>query len=590
MTISAGTRGCLATAIVAALLPHAAFSEEKPLPTSLSYDVPVPMRDGVKLATDVFRPDVPGRFPVILMRTPYNKADEREDAIFFAQHGYVFLVQDVRGRYDSGGEWTPFRHEADDGYDAQEWAALQPWSNGDVISYGGSYAAIDQWLAATRRNTHLKAMAPEFSPSDLYDGMFFIGGSFQQAIAQTWGDLVAERVKQSASLESDPWPRVFTHLPVSAGLDVIGRNLPFYREWLEHPAYDAYWKTLSWRDAFATIDCPAFLVHSWFDIFNVKHGNLENFERLRASGPRRFHDAHRLIVGPWEHGVHGTRVGEVEFGPNSLIDPREFELRWFDHYVKGVDNGAERDAPVKIFTMGENAWHDYDDWPVPGTRSVSYYLKSAGRANTLVGDGTLSEVRPEPHEEPDRFSYDPKDPVPNAGGGNCCWPKILPWGPMDQRAVERRDDVLVYSTPPLPGDVRVTGPISVVLWVTSSAPDTDFAVKLVDVDPGGFAMNLTDGILRARYRDSVEKPQLLEPGRAYEITIEVGNTSNLFRKDHQIRVEIASGNFPRYSRNTNTGRQPEKDTETRVAQQTIWHDADHPSHLVLPVLPAESRR
>jgi putative CocE/NonD family hydrolase len=564
----------------------AASGEPPALPTTLQYDVPVPMRDGVLLATDVYRPDASGRFPVILMRTPYNKADERDDALFFAARGYAFLVQDVRGRYDSGGAWLPFRHEADDGYDAEEWAAKQPWSNGDVVTYGGSYAAIDQWLAATRHSTHLKAMAPEFSPSDLYDGMFYPGGAFQQAIAQTWGTLVAERVKQSASLANDPWTKVFAHLPVVRALDVIGRRLRFYEEWLEHPSHDSYWKALAWRDSFADVDCPAFLVHSWYDVFNVRHGNLENFERLRATGPKRFRDAHRLVVGPWEHGPHGTKVGEVEFGPKSIIDLQELELRWFDHYVKGIDNGAERDAPVKVFTMGENAWHDYADWPVPGTRRVSYYLRSGGRANTLLGDGGLGETAPGRAERPDRYTYDPKDPVPNAGGGNCCWPKILPWGPLDQRAVERRDDVLVYTTPPLAGDLRVTGAVSAELWVTSSAPDTDFAVKLVDVDPGGFAMNLTDGIARARYRSSAERPELLEPGRATRISVDVGNTSNLFLKGHRLRVEISSANFPRYSRNTNTGRQPEIDTETRPAEQTIWHDAEHASRLVLPVLPA----
>jgi len=550
----------------------------------VAYDVMVPMRDGVVLATDVFRPRTEAKLPVLLIRTPYNKADERDVARFFASHGWAVLLQDVRGRYDSEGVWTPFVNEADDGYDAVEWAAAQPFSNGKVATSGGSYAAIDQWLAATRRSKHLAAIVSEFAPSDLYEGFLYPGGAFQEAIGVTWAALVSSRVKQSASLQSEDWPRVFLSMPLTEALRSVGHATPFFREWLRHPAYDAHWKSLSWQGAYEGLDVPVFAVHSWFDIFNVGKGNIDNFLKLRARGAPGRRGAHRLVVGPWEHGPHGTKVGDVEFGEVSRMDLDEAALRWLENVVKGAENGADRDAPVKVFTMGENAWHDYADWPPPGTRTVAYYL-GGRRANSSLGEGALATTLPAENEPAETFTYDPKDPVPNMGGGNCCWPQILPWGPLDQRPVERRDDVLVFSTPALASALRVTGPVVAKIWVKSSAPDTDFAVKLVDVHPGGFAMNLADGILRARYRGSFEKPEPLAPDRAYELTIDLGATSHLFLEGHRVRVEVSSANFPRYSRNTNTGNVPELDTETRPARQTVLHDARHPSRILLPVLP-----
>ena len=569
----------------AAFPAGAAPAVAREAPVARVYNLPVPMRDGVRLATDVFRPDAPGRFPAVLIRTPYNRSEERKDAFFFARHGYAAVVQDVRGRYDSEGEWTPLAHEADDGYDAQEWIARQPWSNGKVLTFGSSYGAVQQWLAATRKSPHLVAMSPQFTPMDPYAGWIWPGGAFQEAINVTWSALVSGRVKQSASLKADPWPLAFRHVPVTDALKVIGHDPRFYRDWLAHPSYDDYWRAVSWEGSLASLDVPVFIVASWYDIFNVRSGGIECFRRLRALGPERTRTAHRLVIGPWEHGPHASRVGEVEFGPASLLDVDALVLRWFDRLAKGAADGAPSDPPVRAFIMGENAWHDFDDWPPPGTRYVSYYLRSGGRANTSVGDGRLTEKPPSSGEVPDRYTYDPSDPVPNAGGGNCCWPDLLPWGPYDQRAVERRDDVLVYSTPPLARDVRVAGPVVARLWFASSAPDTDVAVKLVDVLPNGFAMILTDGILRARYRDSFERPRPLSPGEPAELTIEMGDAGNLFRAGHRIRVEVASANFPRYSRNTNTGRQPETDTTMTAAKQTLFHDPSHPSRIVLPILP-----
>jgi putative CocE/NonD family hydrolase len=310
---------------------------------------------------------------------------------------------------------------------------------------------------------------------------------------------------------------------------------------------------------------------------------------MRTLGPTKVRDSQEMIVGPWVHRSAATlqpdpRQGDVDFGPDSVLNLREIILRWLNHYIKGIDNGIDRELPVRAFTMGENAWHSYADWPVPGTQYIDYYLQSSGSANTLNGDGILITAAPLSQGKADFFVYDPANPVPTVGGNLCCSPEILPWGPMDQRAVERRDDVLVYTTAPLSKDLRITGPVEMKLWVASSARDTDFTVKLTDVYPNGLVMNLTDGILRTRYRNSFQRPELLEPEKPYELTVDLWNTSNLFKKDHRIRVEISSSNFPHYSRNTNLARQPETDTTWELAHQSIFHDANHPSRIILPVL------
>ncbi|MEE9162379.1 MAG: CocE/NonD family hydrolase, partial [Candidatus Neomarinimicrobiota bacterium] len=509
------------------------------------FNVKVPMRDGVKLSTDIVRPDSPQRFPVILIRTPYNKAGSRDTALYFAKHGYVVAAQDVRGRHDSEGEWEPFFHEPDDGFDAQQWAATQPWSNGEVVTWGDSYVAIVQWLAAMRGNPHLKGMVSIVGPYDLYQDLFYIGGSFQQSVAIMFATFVDGHVVQGQEIEFAPWPKSFRHLPASDALTVVGRNPQFYRDWVAHPTYDDYWRRLRWQDLYKQFDFPVLNIGGWFDIF--QKGTLESFRRLRSEGPARVRDGHRVIIGPWPHSVSNSpRTGDVDFGPESMLQLREITLRWLDHYIKGIDNGAGQEDPVKIFTMGEGVWHSYSEWPVPGTRYEKFYLRSNGSANTLLGDGALGPRPPPAGEKPDRYTYDPADPTPTAGGGTCCWPNIVPWGPVDQRAVERRDDVLVYSTPPLEEDLRVSGPVVAKLWIATSAPDTDFTVKLVDVQPNGFAMNLTDGILRARYRKSFEQPELLTPGQPYQLTIDLWNTSNVFKKGHRIRVEVSSSNFPRF--------------------------------------------
>jgi putative CocE/NonD family hydrolase len=535
------------------------------------------MRDGVTLSTNIRRPDAPGQFPTVLWRTPYGKV-EGESAAGLVPHGYVLVAQDVRGRFQSEGEWNPFFHEAADGDDAINWIASQPWSDGRVVMAGGSYGAMVEWLAATRHNPHLKGLISMVSPSDIYDGTIYQGGALNLGALEMWAATMDGKQPDLAHLPKTrpEWEKIFAGLPLTDALREAHHAPAFFREWIAHPASDAFWQPLRWKDSYATIDLPVLHQTGWYDMF--QRGTLENFAQMRQHAPVAVRGDQYLIVGPWAHQGAGRKLGDVDFGADAAADLPRLFLKWLDRHLK--EQGTENLPPVHVFTMGENTWRDYAAWPVPGTEFTKFYLHSVG---------TLSQAQPA-SEKPDRYTYDPANPVPTRGGGTCCFPNMLPWGPMDQREVEARPDVLVYSSAPLAADLRVTGPINARLWISSSAPDTDFTVKLVDVSPEGFAMNLTDGILRVRYRSSFQSPELMKPGKLYTVAVDVGNTSNLFRKGHQIRVEVSSSNFPHFSRNTNTGRQPETDADFRKARQTVGHDARHDSYIVLPVVPGAQTR
>jgi putative CocE/NonD family hydrolase len=557
--------------------------------------VAVPMRDGVRLWTDVYLPDAPGPFPVILIRTPYNNNLESqvEEALYFATRGYAVVVQDCRGRFDSDGEWAPFIHEAEDGYDAQEWCGTQPWSTGKVGTSGASYVALTQWLPAPLRNRHLTAMAPRVGFSNLYHNWVYTGGAFQLGFNLRWGAIqMHTRTNQIQYLWMPPEQHLstlFWHLPLITGDERAGRVCEFYKEWIRHPAYDAYWERLgNVERLYGEIDVPAYGFGGWYDVF--LQSTLNNFMGVRAHGRSdRARRGQKVLIGPWIHslGERGTasRTGDVDFGPAALVDLRAEELRWFDHWLRGFDTGVMDEPPVRVFVMGANRWRTADDWPVPGTRFVAHYLHGGGRANSLFGDGRLDRTLPG-EEPPDTFRYDPEDPVPTLGGSTCCGEDVtpVPMGPRDQRPAEWRPDVLVYQTPPLEADVEVTGPIRMVLWAASTAPDTDFTAKLVDVAPTGFAMNVAQGILRARFRDSFAEPTRLTPGEVYRYDIDCWSSSNCFRRGHRIRVEVSSSNFPQFDRNPNTGHAFGLDAELRPATQTVFHDARRPSHILLPLV------
>lgn len=543
--------------------------------------VMVPMRDGVRLATDLYLPAAPGKYPVVLTRSPYGRSGFAGLAERLARAGYAAVWQDVRGRFDSEGQWTPFVHEADDGYDTIEWAAKQPWSDGRVVMQGGSYVAMVQWLAATRHSPHLKGLVTIVSPGDFYENFMWEGGAFAFGAGAMWATFVDG--KTNNDLASLPWDSAFRKLPPLEVIKAVGHNPPYLSDWLGHPTNDAYWQALRWSDQVATFDFPALHIGGWFDIF--QRGTIDNFRAMRARARPAVRNRQNLIVGPWGHTTYDQpRTGDVDFGAGSTLGYSATILRWLDRTIKGKTDQPAM-APVRVFFMGENQWREYPTWPAPGTRFVPYFLRGQGKANGSGGDGALRARRPAAGESADRFRYDPANPVPTKGGGNCCWPDLVPTGPMDQRPVETRPDVLVYSTPPLEQAVRILGPVELKLWIASSASNTDFTGKLVDVAPDGYAMNLTDGIQRASHRLSDRRPTPLVPGRPTEVTVDLWNTGHVFLRGHRIRLEVSSSNYPRYARNLNTREQPEAGSAFVTADQTVFHDAVRASRLVLPVLP-----
>jgi putative CocE/NonD family hydrolase len=542
----------------------------------------ISMRDGVRLATNIFRPDSPRRYTAVLLRTPYGRHEMQSAAETLARQGFVGVWQDVRGRFDSEGEWHPFVNESKDGYDTIEWIVAQPWSNGDVVMFGGSYVGMAQWLAAKEHNPHLKGLITIVTPGDFYEDFFFEGGAFLQSAAAMWATFVDGRGINIDVMSGSAWPGVFTHVPVIDSLQQLNRNPQYFRDWINHPRCDAFWRRLSWDSEFEKFDFPVLHIGGWYDIF--QNGTIENFHRMTARAKESARSKQHLLVGPWAHqGQESSKVGEVDFGEQARLS-LAIVLTFLDKYFRDGSASAANLPAVRVFTMGENRWNNYDSWPPSGTTFVDYYFHSEGRANTAEGNGLLTTRKAAGSEAPDKYTYDPANPVPTRGGGNCCWPEVVAWGPFDQREVEKRSDVLVYTTDPLAKDLRVNGPVQIKLWAASTATDTDFTGKLVDVDPKGLPLNLTDGIQRAAYRKSCESFQPLKPGTPAEITIDLWNTSHVFKKGHRIRVEISSSNFPRYSRNLNTGRQPETGSEMKKAQQTIFHDRRRPSRIVLPML------
>ena len=566
--------------------------------------IPMKTRDGVTLYSDIYRLRADGTFPVILMRTPYDKSVSWAVAPAYqiATHGYVVIVQDVRGRYTSEGEWYPFRHESDDGYDAVEWAAALPSSNGKVGMMGASYVGATQMLSAIAHPPHLAGICPVVTASNYHDGWTYQGGALEQWFDQNWATQLATNTlwrliaKNTDALLGAPilpltHYQAFNYASLPAGADATAQLAPYYLDWLAHPDYDAYWKQWSIEEHYSDIRVPALHIGGWYDIFLA--GTVRNYMGIKAhGGTDAARKGQRLLLQIGGHAGFGRRIGDVEFGDEAVKFPStEVLIDWYDYLFKGVQNefamegSATAGKPVRIFVMGQDIYRQESDWPPPEDRLTRYFLHSGGSANSLRGDGGLS-LTPPKKETPDKFTYDPANPVPTIGGSLCCDAEHYEPGPRDQRTSENRNDVLVYSTKPLAEDTEVTGPVTLELWARSSAVDTDFTAKLVDVSPGGFAMNLTDGILRMRYRDSREKPELMNRDQVYKISVDLWATSNVFKKGHIIRLEVSSSNFPRFDRNLNTGADQATSREFVSATNTILHDAEHPSALLVPVIPA----
>ena len=544
------------------------------------------MRDGTVLRADLYRPDAPGKFPVLLQRTPYSKSGEahEEQGHRFAERGYVVVQQDVRGRYASDGELLPGFYSADhkdseDGYDTVEWAAALPWSTGKVGTFGGSYNGWTQWELAHTRPPHLAAMIPSAIAADLLDrempGVLRLGRVLwwsvntlapdsRRRLGDTSGPQTPEEA-QALYLERDRskwlWYLPLMEIPDEV-LSGVGKH---WRRWLQDHASDHF----GFLERHHDVRVPALTTTGWYD---QQIGAIKHFTGMREHGMiEEARKGQRLIVGPWSHTTDfsSSRVGEMDFGPEAVRDFFQIADDWFGRWLKGESTGVDEWPPVQLFVMGSNTWRGESEWPLSRTNYTDYYLHGGGALST----------EPPGEETPDEFIYDPRDPVMTL---------YSPPGqqePHDQRALDGRQDILVYQTPPLDEPVEVTGPLTVKLWAASSARDTDFVVKLMDVWPDGFAQELCYGIVRARYRESLDSPSLIEPGRAYEYTLQVNPTSNLFQRGHRIRVDVSSSDFPNFDRNHNTGGDDYAEATLVTARQTVFHDGQRPSRVVLPVIP-----
>ena len=576
-------------------------SQRGPFEVVRDDDLAMTTRDGVVLRADAYRPEAPGPHPVLVRRTPYGKRSNDlaagfSEAHYFASHGYLVVVQDTRGRFTSEGAWYPFIYEARDGYDTIEWAAALPGSSGTVGTFGQSYGAIAQYLAATQRPPHLRTCIPVSAYQLTFENYWYNAGALELSWLLSYFVNMAEDVlaaegdhtsiAELAKLKADPAVRfsaltedALRHLPLRDWIDRLGRGAPFLADILWHWTDGPYWWATDLSRQLFNISVPMLHFGSWYDIAN--RDTPLYFTGLRSSA-LDVRDGHALVMGPWAHQLPFSQptsggTGDIDFGPEAAISLVDIERQWFDHFLK-ADGAGLPCPPVRILVMGENRWRDEQQWPLARTDYTSYYLHSGGAANTLSGYGVLSAE--EPADEPaDHYRYDPDHPVPTAGG------RFVGGGVADQRKNQSRADVLVYTGPELAEDVEITGPCTVHLHAITTAADTDFVAVLSDVRPDGYAHNLAEGIVRGRFRESLGTPSPLRPGEPYEFTIQLWNVSHVLRAGHRIRLHITSSDFPRWDRNAGTGAPTGTDTTLRSADQTVLHDRVHPSRLVLPVIP-----
>ncbi|MFF2091753.1 CocE/NonD family hydrolase [Paenibacillus sp. NPDC058174] len=561
-------------------------------------DVPVTMRDGVKLLADIYRPQEGGPYPVLLMRTPYNKSDAQTmnyaHPSWYARHGYIVVIQDTRGRWRSEGEFRPYEHEADDGYDTVEWAASLPNALPKVGMYGFSYVGAVQWLAAVNRPPHLTCIVPGMIGSDAYQGKAYRNGAFALALSQSWVlfaaqdtalrrnrlDWAAELGAHYAGIHS-----VYRKLPLTALPDAVKETAPYYFEWFDHPTRDAYWTKLSLQEQYERVQVPALHIGGWYDIF--VDGTIDNFNGVRQHGGTAVARGHQyLLIEPWFHMPWSRYAGELDFGEEASNRIDVLQLEWFDYWLKGTrSNRFEQQPAVQYFEMGSNRWRTSESWPVPGTKATPYYLRSSVRANSINGDGLLSLTAPAA-EPPDVYVYHPSIAVPALGGRSGAVPDLTPMGPKNQLPVEIRNDVLVYTSAKLDRELIVAGEVTIELYAATSAEDTDFVAKLVDVYPDGRAYNIAEGIIRASYRYGLDRREAVPPGEVVAYSFSLGPTAYAFKPGHAIRLDVTSSLFPTFDRNPNKLVNPGQATEADfvTATQTIYHDKARPSRVWLPVV------
>ncbi len=544
-------------------------------------DVAIPMRDGVVLRADVYRPESATPVPAIVNRTPYDRSSpliqlaaiEVERTVVA---GFALVCQDVRGRHGSEGEFYTFFNEGRDTFDTVEWTAAQPWCDGAVGTVGRSYAAAVQWLGAAEQPPHLRAISPIVTGSDYYHGWIYDGGAFQLGFNLFWVWLM------SNPRALDRLDEQYRHLPLRTLRvpDLAWARL--YGHWLAHSTDDAYWQSLSINRRYDRISVPALIVGGWYDVF--LRGTLENYIGMRErAGSEAARAGQRLVIGPWAHGsTYGPYPDHSFelFRPNDALDVPDLQLRFFARHLKGEADGADDDPPVRLFVMGVNRWRFEKSWPLPNAVETPWFLRT---------DGLLSAEGPG-EESPDVYVYDPNDPTPTIGGPTSLPARMMKMntGPLDQRRLEARADVLLYTSETVEAPLEVIGPLVLVLHAATSALDTDFVAKLIDVAPDGSSVILVEGVLRVRFREGFDRELLVEPDRPYEFRIDLSATANVFLPGHRIRLAVTSSSFPRLDRNPNTGSSLGVDgpEDLRPARQTIFHDADRPSHVLLPVIPA----
>ncbi len=548
-------------------------------------DFMMPMRDGVRLATNILLPEGEGPFPVILYRDPYVKEGiTRSKGQGLLNEGYAIVIQDVRGRFKSEGVWDPFRNEGRDGHDTLEWVGSQPWCNGKIGLAGGSYLGFTQCINGPSSSKYLASMNPLVPWGKTYEDIIYWGGALRFQLTHFWGG------SQYVFAKGIPLPNIeekglFWHLPLITWDQQLGAEVHYLREWVSHPSYGEYWKSAEVGGKIEDVTIPALYIGGWYDIFQtgvMKYWNGVRTESKSEQARKRQY----LIMGPWTHGIspEDGEVGELSFGKHSNVNPRGLMKDFFAEIMKGEDRGFQDFPPLRLYVMGANRWRDEREWPLSRTEFKPLYLSAPAPANSASGEGRLSWSIEEDNRDSDAYTYSPENPVPSMGGA-LLWRTA---GPRDQTEIESRQDVLVYSSEVLTETVEVTGPVKLILHAASTATDTDFTGKLVDVYPGEekeVPINLTDGIIRARYRNSQTTPTLIEPGRVYEYEIDLGVTSNAFLPGHRIRLEVSSSNFPRFDRNPNTGNEFGKDAQMISADQTVYHNQERPTHLLLPVIP-----
>lgn len=587
-----------------AQVPVGRFPESPPkYQITVQKSVRVPMRDSVLLSTDLYFPvgtRERERLPAILIRTPYNKSDEEDVSVArrFAAHGYVVAVQDVRGKYESGGAFTVSANDAEDGAGTVDWLVSQSWSNGKIGTTGCSYSGENQVeLARNRKPRHL-AMIPQAASGSLQYFGSWRGGAFELAADADWflSHGVKERPRLAPGASRPPefippkvdWPSLWRSLPLKGMMDRAGMPPTDWDDFVSHPEGNPWWRTRGYVTEEDRFDIPSLFVDSWYDYGAADTFRLADTIR-KNSAAETGRNNQFVIMAPtthcaYEQATERTLVGARDVG-DARYDYFGLYLAWFDHWLKDVNNGVEKMPKVQYYVMGRNQWRGENEWPPARALLTQVYLRSSGHANSRFGDGILSTDRPS-EEPPDHFVYDPKTPVPSVGGP--AWgapPGELKSGAQDQSEVEMRQDMLVYTSPVLEKGAEVTGPVEVVLYVSSDAPDTDFTAKLVDVYPDGTAFNVLEGIQRMRYREGYAKPVLMKLGETYEVHINLNATSNFFAPGHRMRLEVSSSNFPRFDRNLNTGGNNYNENAWRIARQIVHHSGAQVSYILLPVIP-----